>query len=261
MFKIFTKRESEIFKQLKKSKYLSNIKDIESQFMTNEHIIKYRYKDFDLFINNEASALYHIVNSVQKIENLANSIILEDCNIIFDIGANVGLFTFFSNLRYNNANYYLFEADPNLIKIIKQNCKQVSNLFINNVAISNLNSEEVTFYINNDSAQTNSTLRENVELFGNNIKSINVRATTLDDFCTKNNINVIDVLKIDIQGGELDALLSGLNIIRNIKCMQLELCFGFNDALKLAAFVEKHFNRFEIVNQVYQGFDINLYKN
>jgi FkbM family methyltransferase len=260
MLKIFTKRESDIYKELKKSKYLSNIKDIESQILSNEPVIKYRYKDFDLFINNESAAIFHIVNSVQKIENLANSVILKDCNIIFDIGANVGLYSYFCNIKYPDAKYYLFEADIKLLDVINNNCKNIKYLNVYNLAISNSNDKQIKFYINPESAQTNSTFKEYLHLFGDVSSEILVETIKLDQFCKDNNIKNIDILKIDIQGGELDALISGSNILYNTDCLQLELCFAFNNTLDIISFANKYFKKFEIVNEIYKGFDINLYK-
>ena len=56
----------------------------------------------------------------------------------------------------------------------------------------------------------NSLNKPNERSWGfNDEKSIDVEIITLDDFCLKNNINHIDILKIDVQGAELDVLKGG----------------------------------------------------
>jgi FkbM family methyltransferase len=68
------------------------------------------------------------------------------------------------------------------------------------------------FYVNRDST-TNSLLpiAEKVNRWVKpdairNISEIDVSVTTIDDFCIEKSIDRIDILKLDIQGGELMAL-------------------------------------------------------
>ena len=50
-----------------------------------------------------------------------------------------------------------------------------------------------------------------------NIKKIDVDTISIDSFCLTNGIEQIDVLKMDIQGGELDALKGAKQMLANGK--------------------------------------------
>lgn len=45
------------------------------------------------------------------------------------------------------------------------------------------------------------------------INSVEVRTITLDEFCSQRNIQHVDLLKLDAQGGELDALRGAQNLL------------------------------------------------
>ena len=48
-----------------------------------------------------------------------------------------------------------------------------------------------------------------------NIGTIDVETETLESFCVKNNIYNIDILKMDVQGGELKVLKGAENLLIN----------------------------------------------
>ena len=255
------KKDDYIISELKKEKNLRNINDIAKQFYENQSIIEYLYKDHKLYINNEQSALYHIVNSVKKMEQLADSVELQDCNNVLDIGANVGLYSYFLALKYPNANFYIIEADKRLTNVIEKNTKTIKNKKIFELAVSNSSDLMLDFFVSLNSAQTNSLVKENVEIFDDNILKMSVNNIKIDEFCKQNSINDVDVYKIDIQGGELSALESSVEILKNTKLMQIEFCFAFDDCLDTLALVNNYFHKFKIINEVYKGYDLQLYNN
>ena len=60
-------------------------------------------------------------------------------------------------------------------------------------------------------------------------KKIEVDATTIDDYCAENNINEIDLIKIDTQGSEADILAGMKKIIENekVSIIEIEIILGF----------------------------------
>jgi len=147
-----------------------------------------------------------------------------------------------------------------LIDIINKNCSNIKHVNVFNTAISNSDEKYIKFYINPESAQTNSTFKEYVDLFGNSSSEIIVDTIKLDIFCKQNNLNHIDIIKIDIQWGELYALQSGFHILNNTDCLQIELCFAFNNTLDIISYANQYFKKFDLVSPIFKGFDINLYK-
>jgi hypothetical protein len=60
-----------------------------------------------------------------------------------------------------------------------------------------------------------------------NKNQIEVDVWTIDDFCRDNNIEKIDILKLDIQGGELAALIGAEKLLKekNIRLIYTEAFF------------------------------------
>ena len=60
-------------------------------------------------------------------------------------------------------------------------------------------------------------------------EKISVKVKKLDDYCHSNNINKINLIKIDTQGFEEEVLNGALNLIKEnkIDIIELELVLGF----------------------------------
>ena len=72
--------------------------------------------------------------------------------------------------------------------------------------------------------------------FSKNFKKFTkISSSTLANFCEKNNIKIIDFIKIDIEGSELK-LLNDLNNL-SIKSIQIEL-INYNSTEKITHFIK-----------------------
>jgi len=58
------------------------------------------------------------------------------------------------------------------------------------------------------------------------VSSIEVETTTLDNWANENDVQVIDYIKIDTQGTELEILKGGINILSNVRCLEVEVEFN-----------------------------------
>ncbi len=129
-------------------------------------------------------------------------------NIIFDVGGYDGK----TSLKYNqylnnNCEIYTFEPFQESFQILKKNISSNKNIKGFNFAVGNQDGEK-DFYINNFSA-TNSFLPpspEGIKEWGEGLyeaqKLVKVPTVTIDSFVRENNINQIDILKMDTQGTE-----------------------------------------------------------
>lgn len=133
---------------------------------------------------------------------------------IFDIGAHVGEITAsYSNL-FPKSTIYSFEPFPESFQRLSKRFKGNSLVKPVQLAVSS-KADERKFYVNRDSG-TNSLLPTvddvgcwvdpNVEELIENITTIEVPVTTIDDFCKQKSIDEIQILKMDIEGVELMAL-------------------------------------------------------
>jgi FkbM family methyltransferase len=145
--------------------------------------------------------------------------------IVFDVGANVGIYA--SRLRELNTslNIYCFEPHPITFKRLSNN---VSKLHVNifNLAVGATN-DFLTLYDYSDNDGS-----EHASLYRNVIKDIHhgsitehvVQAISLDSFVQDHSINKILLLKIDAEGNEFDVLEGFKNFINfnRIEFIQFE---------------------------------------
>jgi FkbM family methyltransferase len=131
-------------------------------------------------------------------------------NTIADVGANVGVFSVLAKANNPNAQVIAFEPQPNIFEILKKN-NAINNFDIHceNNAISNT-SGSVPFFNHgpntfSDNNTTSGSLNKTWRPIDQN--SINVEAITLESYIKTNNIESIDLLKIDVETLEYDVLL------------------------------------------------------
>jgi FkbM family methyltransferase len=134
---------------------------------------------------------------------------------IFDIGANVGQTAAEYSRLFPKSTIYCFEPFPESFEELRTRFRGNSLVKPIQSAISNKVVHTGKFYVNQLS-NTNSLLQTvddvahwiplNIVAGFQNVATIEVPVTTIDDFCSQESINEIQILKMDIQGGELMAL-------------------------------------------------------
>jgi FkbM family methyltransferase len=258
--KIFAQKKDERLDALISNRNIGNPEDILRQIDSGEKIIRYNYKDHTLYIFNEAATIYHIVNSTEKLEKLASCCETNDEGFCLDIGANVGLFSYFYKNLNPNSTIHLFEPDLRLIPVIKLNLASFTNCFIHGIALSGHNGKE-NFYINDQSSQTNSKNKANVEIFGagKHIKEIQIPVTTLKEFLFLEDITNISCLKIDVQGSEYEILAETPTLLKFTKQLLLEVCFLMEDSIPTINLVSPYFKNSKPINSIIMGADLKFY--
>ena len=88
------------------------------QLLKKDKKIKLDYHDECFFVNAENGTIYHLLNSIDKIIKLVDSIPIEKCTTVLDIGANCGLFSLFTKTRFPDANVYAFEPSDFLQEVL-----------------------------------------------------------------------------------------------------------------------------------------------
>lgn len=143
---------------------------------------------------------------------LALSSKVKGSDIAFDVGANIGITTTW--LARNSRHVYAFEPEPgNLLR-------QAETLGLNQV-------KNVTTVPCAVSDQTGTLSLHIYESYGHHSLSpahhkrpvgcLSIQTTTLDIFCQERSITQIDVLKIDVEGFELEVLRGARTLLSEHK--------------------------------------------
>jgi len=146
--------------------------------------------------------------------------------IIFDVGANTGqtIERFKKNLP--KANIYSFEPSPRPYLELHHNAKKYSGVKTFQLALG-AKSGELTLY-ENSSSDMNSFLEMGEGGSGSIVGQSIVNVKTIDEFCLENNINYIDILKIDAQGFDFEVIKGATRMLRsgNIRQLYFEIIFS-----------------------------------
>ena len=197
------------------------------------------------FIQNLIKLLgYKIIksSSIDKsnLDDMIKLIIKKSEPVIFDVGANEGQSIRRYKKIFENPILHSFEPGNDAVNILKEKYKNEKDLFVINSAVGEKDGD-LDFYITVDTSHSsfkkllpNSTWikkrskTQNVDKNKYTTEKVSTKIIALDDYVKKNNINNIDVLKIDTQGYEDKVLLGAKNLIMNnkIKLIELELIFA-----------------------------------
>ncbi len=150
------------------------------------------------------------------LEDLTNFIskYLKNDSIVFDIGANSGFFSLFSSLIAKGGSIHAFEPAPRPYQNFSQSVKinNIKNIKVNNVCVG-AKKGRVEFYVASHSDV--SSLK--VTPYQKKNKTILIEMITLEEYCKVNTVRKLDLIKIDVEGGERDILFSSKNILRKFK--------------------------------------------
>jgi FkbM family methyltransferase len=173
----------------------------------------------NLYSNGES---YIFNNIIKSFEN----------PVVFDIGANKGLYTKMCLDINPDINIYSFEPVDEVYNYLfnKLNSYMELNKHIKifNFGMYRINTKKDFWYAYNADGLSSIYDRSKEEAIinlGILYKKINVTLKTVDTFCAENNINRVHFMKIDTEGSELDVLLGATGMLkdRNIDCIQFEM--------------------------------------
>ncbi len=154
---------------------------------------------------------------------ISNGIVINEGDYIFDVGANIGLFSLFVSRLQKNVKIYAFEPIEPIFEVLQENIHlhSLHNIFLFNYGLSSENNSEklFTFYPNMAGNSTTKPLekleqqkamnavlsQEQVKYFFQN-SQVNGELRTLSSVIDELNIKTIDLLKIDVEGEEYEVL-------------------------------------------------------
>lgn len=217
-----------------------------------------------LFLNSFHHKSYWFFGKVR--EN-ATMLMLAKCiatgDTVIEIGGHIGFISqYLSKLVGRSGRVIVFEPGSNNLSYIRKNLRNLPNVTLVEVAISNI-CGTTRFYEDNVTGQNNSLLPnyENAEAVA---KSNGVRlkkhvaevpVTTLDAYVQAYKLSP-DFIKMDIEGAELNALLGSTSTLAHVRGLMIEVTR--NHAAVASLLRERGFQTFsaegeELLNLQFSG--------
>ena len=148
--------------------------------------------------------------------------------VIFDVGANKGQYTT-SLLKFfegTDTEIHCFEPGHETFKTLSVNIGEISSVTLNNFGLSDKKSESVLYYDKAGSGLA-SLYKRQLDYFNIGFEqSEQVSLDTLDSYVEAKNITTIDLLKIDVEGNELNVLAGAAESLANGTIRAIQMEFG-----------------------------------
>lgn len=149
--------------------------------------------------------------------------VLPNCKNVFDAGANIGEWTLHALEINPNLQIHCFEPSEKTFQRLKSRSFS-SQVFLNNIGLS-ANPGELTLYLFADEAGINSVYRRE----GLNVtqtRTEQIRVDTLDGYCQQQKTKEIDLLKLDVEGHELEVLKGSSEMLRGGRIKRIQFEYG-----------------------------------
>jgi len=147
---------------------------------------------------------------------------------IFDVGANKGQFAELIINQIGDIPFrsHCFEPGKLTFDILHKMIGDHRNFTLNNCALGRQGGKTDLFYDEPGSGLASLSKRRLKHYDIEFSHSEKVKVDTLDNYCKNNDIQTIDLLKLDVEGHELDVLYGGINKIRDNRVKIISFEFG-----------------------------------
>lgn len=158
--------------------------------------------------------------------------------IALDIGANVGYYTrLLSTLVGGSGHVLAFEPNPHIFTLLHQNTWELSNVSLIEMAVGHIDGEATLYDSLSESGGASlrydarevadlKTVHRGQALAPRIVDDLptatySVKTTSIDSYLSERHISEVNMVKIDIEGAELDALRGMEDIVQRSKQMAM----------------------------------------
>jgi len=162
----------------------------------------------------------------------------EDRYVIFDVGANVGDYAReVAGVFGGSAVIHAFEPSRATFERLCRSTADIDGIVCNNLGVGGTAST-ATLYTDSEGSTLASLYPRDLERFDRSMdRSESIELVSVDDYCRQKGIERIDLLKLDIEGNEYEALRGAEGMIRDRRIRFIQFEFGVTT---LAARVSFH---------------------
>ena len=155
--------------------------------------------------------------------------ILKGKMLVFDVGANVGKYSSKVKMFNNESIVYAFEPHPKTFEILKKNVEPLDQVHCRHVALSDHEGESEIFDYKTEDGSSHASLFKGVitDIHKRACVSHKITLTTIDKVVQDLNIKHIDLLKIDVEGNEINVLKGAAQLLKDEKVGVIQ--FEFNE--------------------------------
>ncbi len=167
------------------------------------------FRGYRIQMTDYLSVAYQLLEIMEEERLLFKS--TNDQPRIFDCGANVGIVSLYMKSKFPNARIVAFEPDPKVFSCLKQN--------IENNKIQGVELVEAAVWTNDQGIEFGAEGADGGSVYFEGKKS-RVKSVRLADLLAKE--KTVDLLKIDIEGAEIDVIPDCEAQLKKVKNIYLE---------------------------------------
>lgn len=138
--------------------------------------------------------------------------LLQDDSVFVDIGTNKGIYLYQAEKKIKSGKIFGFEPNESLVNYIQPLFPKIK-LFP--LAVSSTTGTSVLHIPKKGNGLQDT--RASLEDMGDEVEKIEIKTITLDDWVTQNNIQKLDVVKIDVEGHEFDTIKGSRKVLETLK--------------------------------------------
>ena len=208
-------------------------------FIKKNFKVFYFLKKLNFLFKEDINNSSFFITDLKTIDKELNY--LKTKKIIFDVGSHYGNEALSLDDYFPLSQIYSFEANPIPFEVLKNKTKQRKNIFINKIFMSKESIDvPIDFFIDKKSDLVGSAYPE-TQMTKTTSSKIKVNTDTIDNFCKKNNLDSIDILRLDINGYELEALKGATKMLGEKKINYICSSFfniGYDDQFKMGSLIK-----------------------
>jgi|TARA_B110000438_G_scaffold121155_1_gene118284 FkbM family methyltransferase len=168
-----------------------------------EDIIEFK-NGLKCIIRNKSDAIAFLEVFFLNTNDWIDEFKIKEKDIVIDIGAHVGYFSIHSSINAKNGKIFAFEPYDKSFEILMKNLNinKIKNVIPENLGVSKDTGTSI-LYLKKDFSIGNSIYKNsNLDL------KIDIKTISVQDIIKKNDIQKIDILKLDCEGAEYEILLN-----------------------------------------------------
>lgn len=171
--------------------------------------------------------------------------------VIFDIGSNKGEWSDVLMNGLDECDVHFFEPNEMLLTYTKVKYDYHKNITYNNFAAWGKDDTELDFYYFTNENNGLSSVYHNPQWDYLPMQRGKVKSKTIATYCKEKSINNVDIIKIDVEGAEVDVMFGVLELLRESKVRFIQIEYSPHYKVSKRTF-------YEVIGMV-NAFGYNVY--